>query len=157
MRLLSSVLLLLAGLGCAVRSASALSDPPRALAAPAPAADAGATSSAEVRPAPAAAGAESASLVQPEGAPDAGATVQEAVASDDDSEADDEGKDDDSGDVGESHDVAPVEGDVANRYTADIDDGELARRWKEDPASLGSISFGFTDEGRLLNGEAFPA
>ena len=32
-------------------------------------------------------------------------------------------------------------------YTADLSDEELARRWKESPESLGSISIGFVDEG----------
>jgi murein endopeptidase len=43
-----------------------------------------------------------------------------------------------------------------HRYSADIDDAELERRWKEDPASLGPISVGFADAGRLINGVQFP-
>ena len=39
------------------------------------------------------------------------------------------------------------------RKEADIvlSDAELQRRWKEDLASLGSISVGFADQGRLIN------
>ncbi len=42
------------------------------------------------------------------------------------------------------------------RYTADLSDEELARRWKEDPASLGSISVGIVEAGRLINAIPFP-
>lgn len=52
--------------------------------------------------------------------------------------------------------VAPVVTDAGYRYTADLTDEELARRWKEDPASLGSISVGRPDEGRMINAMPFP-
>ncbi|MBI5527822.1 MAG: penicillin-insensitive murein endopeptidase [Deltaproteobacteria bacterium] len=42
------------------------------------------------------------------------------------------------------------------RYTKDITDAELLRRWKEEPASLGSMSVGVARTGRLLNGVQFP-
>jgi murein endopeptidase len=38
------------------------------------------------------------------------------------------------------------------RYTSDLSDDELARRFRDDPSSLGSISVGFADQGRLING-----
>ncbi len=41
-------------------------------------------------------------------------------------------------------------------YTADLSDEELARRWKEDRASLGSISVGLPEAGRLINGVTLP-
>lgn len=47
--------------------------------------------------------------------------------------------------------------DAGFRYTGDLSDEELARRWKEDPASLGSISVGRPEEGRLINAIPFPA
>ncbi len=37
-------------------------------------------------------------------------------------------------------------------YSNDLSDAELARRWKDDLPALGSISVGFADEGRLING-----
>ncbi|HEY3447728.1 MAG TPA: penicillin-insensitive murein endopeptidase [Myxococcales bacterium] len=42
------------------------------------------------------------------------------------------------------------------RYTADLDDEALETRWKEDPASLGPLSIGFADAGRLVNSVRFP-
>lgn len=61
-----------------------------------------------------------------------------------------------SADEGESHDAAVPPGTPEIRYTADLSEAELERMWKESPESLGSISLGFTDEGRLVNGERFP-
>jgi LysM repeat protein len=42
------------------------------------------------------------------------------------------------------------------RYTADISDEELNKLWKKNPEKLGSISLGFTDAGKLINGIPFP-
>lgn len=42
-------------------------------------------------------------------------------------------------------------------YTADLSDEELARRWKEEPAALGSVSAGFVQSGRMVNSVQFPA
>lgn len=41
-------------------------------------------------------------------------------------------------------------------YSGDLSDEELARRWAQDPASLGSISVGVAEAGRLINGVTFP-
>lgn len=46
--------------------------------------------------------------------------------------------------------------DAGYRYTLDLTDAELARRWSEEPASLGSISVGRPEEGRLINAMPFP-
>ncbi|MDX2011573.1 MAG: penicillin-insensitive murein endopeptidase [Myxococcaceae bacterium] len=46
--------------------------------------------------------------------------------------------------------------DAGYRYTLDLTDDELARRWRDDPASLGSISVGRPEEGRLINAMPFP-
>ncbi len=46
--------------------------------------------------------------------------------------------------------------DAGYRFTIDLSDDELARRWQEDPASLGSIAVGRPDEGRLINAMPFP-
>jgi len=61
-----------------------------------------------------------------------------------------------SADEGESHDVVVPPGTPEIRYTADLPPEVLQRLWKESPEALGSISIGFTDEGRLVNGERFP-
>jgi murein endopeptidase len=42
------------------------------------------------------------------------------------------------------------------QYTAELSDEELMRRWKEDPASLGSVSVGFVHSGRMVNSVRFP-
>lgn len=42
------------------------------------------------------------------------------------------------------------------RYTNDLSDEELARRWNEDPASLGTIAIGTSEEGRIINSMPFP-
>ena len=62
---------------------------------------------------------------------------------------------DDSGEIPEDKTETGV--DPGLRYTAELSDEELEARWQNDPASLGSISLGFTDEGRLINAQAFPA
>jgi len=41
-------------------------------------------------------------------------------------------------------------------YTADLSDEELARRWKDEIASLGSMAVGFAHSGRLVNSVQFP-
>jgi murein endopeptidase len=41
-------------------------------------------------------------------------------------------------------------------YTADLSDEALAAQWKDAPESLGSISIGFAEEGRLINARRFP-
>ncbi|HEY8206969.1 MAG TPA: penicillin-insensitive murein endopeptidase [Myxococcaceae bacterium] len=61
-----------------------------------------------------------------------------------------------SADEGESHETAVPPGTPEVHYTADVPEAELEQLWKESPEALGSISIGFTDEGRLVNGERFP-
>ncbi len=82
------------------------------------------------------------------GAPVAEALDEELVASD----AADEAAPDDV----EPVEVVQVSTDGGYRFTSDLSDAELARRWKEDPASLGSVSVGFVEEGRMINGMPFP-
>lgn len=73
-------------------------------------------------------------------------------------EADDEELDEGDGGDGESevHELspAPLGKDVV--YTADLSDEELERRFVGDAPSLGSISVGFADEGRMLNAVQMP-
>lgn len=47
--------------------------------------------------------------------------------------------------------------DAGWRYTTNWTDEALAKAWREDLPSLGSISMGFVEEGRLINGVRFPA
>ncbi len=56
----------------------------------------------------------------------------------------------------EPQEVAPEQTDGGLLYSADLSDEELARRWREAPAELGSLSMGFVEEGRLINGVPFP-
>ncbi len=95
----------------------------------------------EVAQAPAAAPAE---------APPVAVTADGDAVADDEEEVDDEGPSPE----GESHDVGPGDGSV--RYTSDFPDPMLQELWKNAPEKLGSISFGFVDEGRLLNSQQFP-
>lgn len=73
-----------------------------------------------------------------------------------DEEEDDDVSDGDDGE-GESHEVAAPQTCTGPRYTAELSDAELEAKWKRDPASLGSMSVGFVDAGRLINGERFPS
>lgn len=54
-----------------------------------------------------------------------------------------------------AEDAARTDGGIL--YSAELTDEELLRRWVEEPASLGSISMGMTEAGRLMNGVAMPA
>ena len=70
-----------------------------------------------------------------------------------DDEADDNAPSADEGE-GESH-AAP--GDATGpRYTTELSDAELEKLWRGSPERLGSISAGFVDSGRLINGLRFP-
>lgn len=52
--------------------------------------------------------------------------------------------------------VVTVATDGGYHYTNDLSDAELAARWESDPKSLGSISIGFVEEGRMINAMPFP-
>jgi murein endopeptidase len=43
------------------------------------------------------------------------------------------------------------------QYTADLSDDELARRFREEPATLGTISVGVAEAGRVINAAQMPA
>lgn len=77
--------------------------------------------------------------------------AQVDAAADDESAAPADGE----GEI-ESREV-PVDADGTPRFTADLSDAELERRWVDDLPSLGSISVGFADAGRLINGVQVPA
>jgi murein endopeptidase len=59
-----------------------------------------------------------------------------------------------SGEIPEEPDATGV--DPGLRYTAEISDEALALRFKDDLESLGSISIGLSNEGRLINAQQFP-
>jgi len=59
-------------------------------------------------------------------------------------------------DDGEPKEVLVVATDGGYHYTNDLSDAELAERWVKDPRSLGSISIGFVEEGRMINAIPFP-
>jgi len=87
---------------------------------------------------------------------DGGLSVAPASAAP--AEADDDG--DAPGDDGEADVQATISEALADAgilYTAELTDEELTRRWVEAPDSLGSVSFGLTEAGRLMNGVQLPA
>jgi LysM repeat protein/murein endopeptidase len=82
-----------------------------------------------------------------------------ALSAEDGEGEDDEAEvvDGDAGDSGESTEglatgVVP-EGPL---YTAEISDEDLAKKWKDEIASLGSMAVGFVHSGRLVNAKRFP-
>jgi len=56
----------------------------------------------------------------------------------------------------EPKELVVVATDGGYHYTNDLSDEELARRWEDDPKSLGSISIGFVEQGRMINATPFP-
>jgi murein endopeptidase len=56
----------------------------------------------------------------------------------------------------ESQSAAGASTDGGIRYTAELSEETLTEKWKHAPETLGSISLGFADEGRLINGQQFP-
>jgi murein endopeptidase len=67
-----------------------------------------------------------------------------------------EAEPDDDADEAESESVQPAAVGPDIRYTSDLTDEELQRRWEQDLESLGSISVGFADKGRLINSAQMP-
>jgi hypothetical protein len=100
----------------------------------------------------AAAGAPAAAGPAASGAPSIAAPSSAAAAEGD--EADDEEDEGDEGDDAESESAQALpEGASPDlRYTRDLSDAELQRRWLKELPALGSISVGFADQGRLING-----
>lgn len=79
-------------------------------------------------------------------APSEAAPAQAVVDDDDDTAPGDDGE----ADVEAT--LAEALADAGILYTAELTDEELTRRWVEEPQSLGSVSFGLTEAGRLMNG-----
>jgi murein endopeptidase len=63
---------------------------------------------------------------------------------------------DDEGDEAEMESAEPAAIGPDVRYTTDISDEDLQRRWEQELDALGSISVGFADKGRLINAEQMP-
>ncbi|QSQ18881.1 penicillin-insensitive murein endopeptidase [Pyxidicoccus parkwayensis] len=154
--------LLLVCAGCAARVAPTagtapalaavrpeVSDAPRAEAPPAPAPT---PAPAVESPAPVATAPASA----PEGS--CPLSAEDAEGEDDDAaEVADGEAGGDAGDDGESPEaVASGEVPTGPVYSADISDEDLARRWKNEIGTLGSMAVGFVQSGRLVNGKRFP-
>ena len=76
-----------------------------------------------------------------------------SLEADDDPEADDSEGDDPEAESGQSSD-GPVDNKL--HYSADVSDKELERCFLHELPKLGSISVGFTDSGRLINGVKIP-
>lgn len=104
------------------------------------------------------------------GAPPPAPPAPEIVAAPDDGADDAESDDDTPDDPAPAPQVGEAEGGEGEEhasegpteatgrfYTGDISDAELLKVWKTQRASLGTISVGFTDAGRLINAEPFPA
>jgi murein endopeptidase len=92
---------------------------------------------------------QSADLVPP---PHLAAPAPAADAADD-SDADGE---DTGSEEAESESLDPGPGAPGIRYTRDLSDEELQRLWQNDLPSLGTISVGFADQGRLINAVHMP-
>jgi murein endopeptidase len=73
-------------------------------------------------------------------------------------EADDDDDSDNETDEAEAESVQASSAPADNtlHFSADISDAELEKRFVHDIASLGSISVGFADSGRLINGVRVP-
>lgn len=69
---------------------------------------------------------------------------------------DDDGELDDGAEAEVQASIDAALADAGVRYSSDLSDEELTRRWVEDPGSLGSISVGMTEAGRLVNGVPVP-
>lgn len=89
----------------------------------------------------------------PEGAPE-GEDATEGEADDDSDSAEVAGFESTESDESEGPEASPGSPEV--QYTTDISDTELERRWKQDPATLGSVSVGFVHSGRMVNALRFP-
>ena len=94
-----------------------------------------------------------------ESAPESPSTADGCALSAEDLESDEEELAEGEGDDGEKETpdaVATGAEPTGPIYSANISDEELARRWKDEIASLGSMAVGFAHSGRLVNARQFP-
>lgn len=89
---------------------------------------------------------------------DAGLVLAEVPVLEADEEAEEanEGTEEEAGEDGLQSSLTDALADAGILYSADLTDEELTRRWVEAPESLGSISVGVTEAGRLVNGVGLP-
>lgn len=111
--------------------------------------------------APPLASAPAAELVAPiaEAAPEPTSTEDGCALSAEDLDSEEEELAEGEGDDGEKETpdaVATGAAPTGPIYSADISDDELARRWKDEIASLGSMAVGFAHSGRMVNAMQFP-
>jgi len=85
---------------------------------------------------------------------DAADTATDGEADDDNDSAEVAGFDSTEADETEGTEASAETPEV--QYTTEMSEEELTRRWKEDPASLGSVSVGFVHAGRMVNAVRFP-
>ncbi|WP_233576546.1 penicillin-insensitive murein endopeptidase [Citreicoccus inhibens] len=162
--------LLLVCAGCAARVVSPVAAPaavavrPEA-AAPAPESvapppEAAAPVSGSAAPASPASGpvAASATPAPPEGASALAPCTEsaEALAEEDDDAESLPADAETDGEVGEMQDTATSTAPAGPVYTAELSDADLTDKWKKEPASLGSMSVGFVESGRMVNSVQFP-
>lgn len=92
--------------------------------------------------------------------PDGGDTMDEEEPDTDDGAPEDgEGPSDGegAGENPEKESAEPVGPEVEGiRFSRDLDDAQLLQRWSHAPESLGSLSVGFADAGRIINAVPFP-
>ncbi|HYH95582.1 penicillin-insensitive murein endopeptidase [Hyalangium sp.] len=102
------------------------------------------------------------SLGQPPESADVAEAPAEGEAADDndpDSDSDNDSPEAvgfDSAESDETEGPEAITGSPEVQYTAELSDAELERRWKEEPAALGSVSVGFVHSGRMVNAVRFP-
>lgn len=73
-----------------------------------------------------------------------------------DAAADADAESEEEADEAEAEAYVAAPADPALRYSGDLSDAELARKWREELETLGSISVGFAEQGRLINAVHMP-
>jgi murein endopeptidase len=86
-------------------------------------------------------------------APDEPAAIATAPANTDEDEGEGNVDDSDAPEEAESHSSQPGDAppDSPYRYSHDLSDKGLEQRWQDDVETIGSISVGFADQGRIIN------
>jgi LysM repeat protein len=85
-----------------------------------------------------------------------GQSSEENIMTEDESDDEEVGGEEGEGEEEEEEEVVEGTQPAGIRYTADISDEMLEELFSKNPAALGSISVGFVNFGRLINGVKFP-
>ncbi len=93
--------------------------------------------------------AQASAAVIPDGMDEEAATAAEAAAEEEEDDAD-------SADEGEAQEAPTTVAPDGPLYTAELSDEQLTEQWKKDPKTLGSISVGFVESGRMVNSVRVP-